>query len=173
MTPQERREEILQALQTGPEPLTGSDLAERFAVSRQVIVQDIALLRARGEAILATPQGYLLVGKLKGEAYRAVLACQHAPEEMEQELSLIVSLGGKVLDVMVEHPIYGELKGMLMISSLKDVSRFMEDVTRHSARPLSALTDGVHLHTVEAPDAEAMEDIKRALHELGCLMPDI
>ena len=172
MEAQTRRENIYNALQESRGPLTGADLAKRFRVSRQVIVQDIALLRAKGEGILATPQGYILTRKLKGDLFTATLACQHSPEEMEEELSLIVSMGGKVVDVIVDHPIYGELKGVLMISSLKDVSRFIADVKETSAAPLSALTQGVHLHTVETTDQATLEDIKKKLKKSGYLVEE-
>ncbi len=169
---QTRREKILNALHENKEPLTGGDLAKKFSVSRQIIVQDIALLRAKGEGILATPQGYILTKKLKEDVITATLACQHTPAEMEEELSVIVRMGGRVLDVIVEHPIYGELKGVLMISSLKDVSRFIDDVKNTSAKPLSALTQGVHLHTIETSDSSTLEDIKESLKKLGYLVEE-
>lgn len=172
MRVQERRKNILDALAKAEEPLTGGDLAKRFTVSRQVIVQDIALLRARGEEVLATPRGYILASKLRKELITATLVCQHSPAEVETELLAIVRQGGRVLDVIVEHPIYGELRGLLMINSLQDVHRFMEKISRTAARPLSDLTEGLHLHTVEVPDATSLQEIKMALRELGFLMEE-
>ncbi len=172
MRVQERRKKILDVLVKAEEPLTGGELAGKFAVSRQVIVQDIALLRARGEEILATPRGYILVSKLRKEMITATLVCQHSPAEMETELLAIVRLGGKVLDVTVEHPLYGELRGLLMINSLQDIHRFMEKINRTAARPLSDLTAGLHLHTVEVSDAVSLQEIKMALRKLGFLMEE-
>jgi transcriptional regulator of NAD metabolism len=55
-----RRKAILEKLETSSDPITGTALADFFQVSRQVIVQDIALLRASGLGILATSNGYLI-----------------------------------------------------------------------------------------------------------------
>ena len=135
-------------------PVTGHELAERLGVSRQVVVQDCALLRAAGEDLMATPQGYLLPGR--GPALKAVLACRHTRERTIEELTLMVDHGLKVLDVVVEHPLYGDLRGSLMLASRADVDDFARrmagDVTL-----LSELTGGVHLHTVEAPSQERLD----------------
>lgn len=150
--------------------MTGTDLASRFSVSRQVIVQDIAILRAAGEEILATPQGYLVPGQHKSASVQGVFACRHTREQIEDEIGLIVDLGGKVLDVIVEHPVYGEMRGNLMIASRRDLGIFLEKLARTEARPLSALTDGVHLHTVEAMEKSVLDEIHQALKKAGFLI---
>ncbi|MHB1421110.1 MAG: 3H domain-containing protein [Bacillota bacterium] len=165
-----RREEIIKMLDQTGEPVTGSELAQSLAVSRQVIVQDIALLRAAGEKILATPQGYLLGRGLAGDRVIRTFACQHGMDGMLAELEIMVDHGGRVMDVIVEHPLYGELRGLLMLNSRRDVERFMYNIQESNAKPLSALTQGVHLHTVEAPATDNFISMELALKKAGILL---
>ena len=111
---QARRQAVAQALEEAVGPVSAAALAERFSVSRQIIVGDVALLRAGGTDILATPRGYLLGGR--GGGVERTVACVHAPEEMERELNAIVDAGGEVVDVIVEHPVYGQLTGLLGVA---------------------------------------------------------
>jgi len=166
MNSAERRDKILEILKTEREPVKGNRLADVFGVTRQVIVQDIAILRAEGIKILSTPQGYILSLNYKGK-YTKVIASKHYFDRTEEELNTIVDNGGKVLDVIVEHPLYGEIKGLLMISSRYDVERFMENVKNAKATLLSSLTEGVHLHTVEANSKEVLDRIEKKLKEKG------
>jgi transcriptional regulator of NAD metabolism len=166
----ERRNCIKEILMNAEGPVTGSQLANRFKVSRQVIVQDIALLRASGQDILATPQGYLAVTAFTGTKILRTFAVKHDFEGLEKELYIFVDNGGKVLDVIVEHPLYGELKGMLMLSTRRDVEEFMKNLHSSNAQPLSLLTEGVHLHTIEADHPETMEMIERDLEKGGILL---
>ncbi|NLN06206.1 MAG: transcription repressor NadR [Firmicutes bacterium] len=166
----QRRAAILDLLKKAEEPVTGTELAARFGVSRQIIVQDIALLRAAGERILATPQGYLLPQLQKSDAVQAVVACRHTRADIVSELSLVVDLGGRILDVIVEHPLYGEIRGNLLIASRRDVQNFVKQLGRSQAQPLAVLTAGVHLHTIEAPTAAALDEIVAALREAGFLV---
>ncbi len=153
------------------EPLRGQELADLFGVSRQVIVQDIAVLRAEGAPILATPQGYLWAGASQAPpAIRRILAVRHGPDDIEAELNAIVDQGATVVDVMVEHPVYGELRGLLMTRSRHDVQQFLRRLREHQAGPLLLLTGGVHLHTVEAPDEPTMQRAVAALAQLGFLI---
>lgn len=165
-----RREAILSLLKHSEEPITGTELASRFGVSRQVIVQDIALLRASGTQVLATPRGYLIPSQSERDCCYAVVTCNHTRHQIEEELSIVVDLGGKALDVIVEHPIYGELRGSLMIASRRDLSIFLERLAETEANPLSFLTGGVHMHTLEAPSAPAMKEITDALRRAGFLV---
>jgi len=174
MEAKERRAAILKKIAESPVPITGSDLAGLFSVSRQVIVQDVAILRAAGENILATPQGYMVPRMPLHQPCKRIFACKHHGfHEMEEELNTIVDLGGKVVDVMVEHPIYGEYKGNLMLSSPAGVREFMRRLKEGKAEPLSSLTGGVHLHTVEAEDEETLDRISKALEEKGILLQEI
>jgi uncharacterized protein len=150
-------------------PVHGDDLAKRFRVSRQCLVQDVAVLRAAGVEILSTPQGYRLPQE-RAAAHRATLACRHTPERTEEELNLLVDHGVRVLDVVVEHALYGELRGSLMIESRADVQDFLARWRETKASLLSTLTRGVHLHTVEARSPEMIARAKARLHERGILL---
>jgi len=169
----ERREKILNALRKNHKPIKGTELAQMCDVTRQVVVQDIALLRARGENILATPQGYL-IPKTDGERrIEKKIVCKHKlANEIEDELRTIVDLGGKIIDVIVEHPLYGEIRGSLEISSRLDLQEFMSNLKHTSAEPLSSLTEGVHIHTIEVRDEESFKRIKEALKEKGYLVDE-
>lgn len=169
MNPNKRREEILTILGDLTSPIPGSTLGKKLSVSRQVIVQDISILRAKGEEILATPQGYLLMKSLKIPVYTRTFATCHNLEDTQEELEIMVDAGGKILDVIVEHPIYGELKGMLMIESRRDVQEFVENMKAPDSQPLSILTQGVHLHTVEASNQEVFMHIEKDLKKAGFL----
>lgn len=162
----ERREEILKLLSEKNKPIKGMDLADKLGVSRQVIVQDIAILRAKGESILATPQGYIIpVIEEKNNIIKTIV-CKHTTyEEIEDELKTIVDIGGKVLDVVVEHPLYGEIKSPLMIGSRLDVAQFMKNLKKTKAEPLSTLTDGVHIHSIQVEDEKTLKRIEKALKE--------
>lgn len=166
----DRRQKILNMLSRKNGTLTGSELARRLGVSRQIIVQDIALLRAEGNPILATPQGYLLQAEPRSASRRTVLAVKHTPTQTGQELSLLVSHGLTVVDVIVEHPLYGELRGNLMLRSLSDVERFMVRVDRGKTTLLSSLTKGVHLHTVEYHRANDLARAQADLAQQGFLI---
>lgn len=165
----ERRRRIYAWMQQHPVPVRGSELAERFHVSRQCLVQDIAILRASGTEIVATPRGYRLPDH-STRACRETLACSHPAECTEEELQILVDHGVKVLDVIVEHPIYGELRGALMLESRSDVEDFMNRVRLQKATLLSALTGGIHLHTVEANRKEQIARAKTKLRERGFLL---
>jgi len=165
----ERREKIIKILKDNSKPVSGSSLAEQLGVSRQLIVQDIALLRAAGEDIFATPQGYVLSAAVKRKS-RRVVAAQHDEDGMAAELYTIVSLGGKVIDVVVEHPLYGEMRGLLMLSNRQEVDDFLAQYRVSGAQLLSSLTKGVHLHTIEADTEERIMFIVEALREKGYLL---
>jgi transcriptional regulator of NAD metabolism len=168
--PAERRQQIVALLGEAALGLTGAELAQRLGVSRQIIVQDVAVLRAAGEEILATPQGYVLAGRLRGAAYRRVVACRHTREQVEDELTALVDAGVTVVDVIVEHPLYGELRAPLWLRSRADVANFMAQLERTRANLLSSLTNGVHLHTLAAAGPAALEAARQALARRGYLL---
>src|SRR5271156_3511004 len=164
-----RRRQIVAWMRTHGGPIRGGELAKRFRVSRQSLVQDVAILRAGGEDIVATPRGYRLPeGRERG--HRAILACQHAPERTEEELQILVDHGVKILDVIVEHPLYGELRGSLILESRADVKDFLAQLHASHATLLSSLTGGVHLHTVEASRPEMISRAKVLLSARGFLL---
>lgn len=167
---EQRREFILIQLKQLAEPLTGTELAQKAGVSRQVIVQDIALLKAKDEPIIATPQGYLYIQSPQTETYRKVIACQHLLDKTELELTILVDHGVKVLDVIVEHPVYGEIIGSLMVKNRYDVQQFLKAVHSNGAKLLSSLTDGVHLHTIEAVSESQINAACSDLEKEGILL---
>lgn len=167
----ERRQAVLSHLQSHDDPVTGSDLAAAFGVTRQVIVQDVAVLRAAGHEILATPQGYQVPAS-NSQGVRKRLVVKHAPSAaaIREELNLIVDHGAKVIDVTVEHPVYGELTGLLMLESRYDVDQFLRRLDH--AEPLSVLTGGVHLHTVQAAGSAVIARVEKALDDAGFGLSD-
>lgn len=171
MAQEKRRKKIIAILTEAQEPVTGSSLSSELGVTRQIIVGDMAVLRASGEDIVATPQGYILYKGPKAGGYRSTIAVRHGEQEkiMADELNLIVDLGGVVENVTVEHPLYGELTANLQIVSRSDVEQFVEKMRQLKAEPLSILTDGYHLHSIVAPSAEAMGAIREKLRTAGYL----
>ncbi|MEG1633180.1 MAG: transcription repressor NadR [Oscillospiraceae bacterium] len=165
-----RRKEISQILSAADAPVSAASLGERFGVSRQVIVGDVALLRACGLDISATPRGYL-IPREAGGLIRAV-ACIHGREDTEKELLIIVDNGCSVMDVVVEHPVYGQLTGELSLSNRYDVRQFIERLNAENAAPLSALTGGIHLHHLRCPDESAYARTLAALADAGLLLGD-
>lgn len=173
MSSDERRLEIINILNKLDESISGTDLAKRLGVSRQVIVQDIAILRARGERIVATPQGYIVIKDVSQNKLIKSIVCKHLTyEEIEDELKIIVDMGGKILDVIVDHPIYGEIKSSLMINSRLDVENFIKNAKRTNAEPLSSLTEGIHIHSIEVENKEIFEKIKEELKKKNYLIDD-
>ena len=171
MDGKERRKRIVQKLKTGGVPITGSALARELKVSRQIIVGDVAILRASGFNIYATPQGYMLPEKqIQTGTIRGKLACRHDLQKLEEELAVIIDNGGKVLDVVVEHAIYGEIKGNLMLASRRDLAEFLSKLNNSQDEPLSLITGGVHLHTVEVPSQEVLTIIEQELRARGILI---
>ncbi|MBQ3102689.1 MAG: transcription repressor NadR [Oscillospiraceae bacterium] len=169
MTSLERREQIREILITSKDPISATALAGRFSVSRQVIVGDIALLRAAGCSIISTPRGYY-IEKEHSHGIIHQLICCHSGEQMAEELNAIVDCGCKVINVIVEHPIYGALTGELQIASRLDVECFVERVRSNDALPLSALTEGLHTHTVSCPNEEVFFRLRNILQECGILI---
>ncbi len=168
---EERRELILQWLMEEDQPITGTHLAAKTNVSRQVIVQDISLLKARNYPILATAQGYVFMKEqVNNNLVSKVIACKHLPEQTEDELNIIVDYGGIVNNVVVEHPVYGDLTASLMLRNRRDVKEFITSMKTTKAALLSQLTDGVHLHTIEARKESILEEICQALEEAGYLL---
>ena len=167
MDANQRRAALAECLAQAGQPISATVLASRFSVSRQIIVGDIALLRAGGLAISATPRGYVLPREHDGLLY--TVACIHGPDELGRELEIMVDNGCTVVDVVVEHPVYGQLTGPLQLSSRYDVQQFLDKVAAYGARPLSDLTDGVHLHTIRCPDERAYRRVLEQLNEAGIL----
>lgn len=166
MEAEERRQAIKDMLSDSDEAIVARSFASTFNVSRQVIVGDIALLRAAGEEIISTPKGYVKQGTTHKGVSRSVV-CQHGPEDTQTELYTVVDLGGEVVDVTVEHPVYGVIQGNLMISSRLEADEFIAEIEKNPSALLSTLTNGLHTHTIKAPSEERIDTIVEALKEKG------
>ena len=149
----QRRSNIIAFLETRSAPVSGTELANLFGVSRQVIVQDIALLRAENRNILSTNKGYLLFHPLPDKNFfKEVLYVRHTSEQILEEMTAIVELGGRMLDVSIDHDLYGQIR---------------------SDRPLCLLTGDYHYHTIAAPSKRALELIKQELKDMGFLISSV
>ena len=168
MDAQQRRQAIARALEQADGPVSAASLARLFSVSSQIIVGDVALLRAGGMDISATPRGYVLPGQASGLI--RTLACRHRGDQMEDELNVIVDQGCTVIDVVVDHPIYGQLTGPLQLSNRYEVAQLIERCREEAAAPLSLLTEGIHLHTISCPNPNAYARVQNALADLGVLL---
>lgn len=171
MNSKERRENIKQKLMNNIKPIKGAELAKEFGVTRQVIVKDIAILRAEGCSIIATPEGYMFDNNIVDNIKR-VIAVSHAKQDIENELYTIIKYGGKVEDVIIGHNLYGEIRAMLKISNIVELEHFIDKLNKNKAEPLLKLTQGIHLHTIEAKDEETMDKIIKALQDKGYLIND-
>jgi transcriptional regulator of NAD metabolism len=168
---EERRGLILSHLKETAQPVTGGELAKMANVSRQVIVGDITLLKARLEPIIATSQGYLYMSPTSHDkSFEKIFACQHTPDKTEEELNLLVDCGVTVKDVRVEHPVYGDLTASIMVSNRYEVKQFLLKINETSAAFLSELTDGIHMHTVSATNNQALIEAEKALCRVGILI---
>ncbi|MBX5466738.1 MAG: transcription repressor NadR [Firmicutes bacterium] len=170
LTAARRRRQLVRLLQRG-NTWTGQQLAQAMGVSRQVIVQDVAILRAEGVPILATPRGYAWWTPPPQGATRSVVAVRHGPEPeaVATELRALVEVGVTVVNVIVEHALYGDLVGGLNLATPEDVEAFLAAWQQQGAPLLSSLTDGVHLHTLEGSPA-ALAKARAVLESLGFLL---
>lgn len=166
----ERREFLLEMLKKNSEPLKAAQLAQITGVSRQVIVQDMALLRAKEEPILSTSQGYVYINDSPSQDVQRVICSRHSAQDTKRELTLLVDLGITVLDVGVDHSVYGKIFRPLNVKSRLDVQNFLSQMTEKEATLLSSLTDGLHLHTLEAPSVELLDKACKVLAEEGFLV---
>ncbi|MBQ8802874.1 MAG: transcription repressor NadR [Tyzzerella sp.] len=163
---QERRKQILKILKNSVEPIPGTDLAKQLYVSRQIIVQDMALIRANGVDVISTNRGYVLhSAKEVSRVFKVI----HTDAQVEEELNLFVDLGGKVEDVFVYHKVYGVIKVGMNIKSRRDVRKFMEDISSGKSKNLKNLTSDYHYHTIIAEDERTLDIIQKELEQKGFL----
>lgn len=168
MNAAQRREALLQILQQSKEPVRAGTLAAQLGVSRQVIVGDIALLRAAGADIYASPRGYLPATAPQGLLF--TVATVHDSAGIGEELYAMVEEGCQVLDVIVEHPIYGQITAPLQLRNHSDVDHFVKSLESKEAPPLSSLTNGIHLHTLCCPDEKTLQRVRERLRKLHFLL---
>ena len=170
MTAENRRKEIALFLTTKSKPVSGTELSKKFKVSRQIIVQDVACLRASGYDIVPTHYGYVINSSpLKERVFKLF----HTKEQTEEELNAIVSLGGTVVDVFVWHKVYGKIEAPLNIYSSYHVKRFIDGVRTGKSTELMSITGGYHYHTVRAENEEILDNIEKVLNEKGFLACEI
>lgn len=167
MNAESRRKEILNLIRYNLEPISGTTLAKKMGVSRQVIVQDIALLRAQNNDIISTNKGYVLTSDNKCSR---VFKVYHKDDEIIDELNTIVDLGAKVIDVFVKHKVYGRLSANLSVASRRDVMNFMDNINKGKSKPLKNTTSNYHYHTVEADNEEILDLVEKALKEKNYLV---
>ncbi len=158
-------------LKEQPIPLSGTALARALGVSRQVIVQDVALMRAENHRILSTNKGYLYRAEPGADAQpKRVFHIKHTTSQVLEEFLMITELGGRVLDVAVEHELYGYIQIDLLIETPQDARDFAQRLDACRDNPLKVLTDDCHYHTVSAPSEKLLDLIQRELEEKGYLI---
>lgn len=167
MSGTERRNQIVERIKKNAVPVSGTMLAKEFEVSRQVIVQDIALIRAAGYDIISTHRGYLLNEPI---SVNRVFKVQHTDEQTEEELYSIVDLGGTVANVIVNHKVYGQMEAELNINSRKKAKDFIDDIKNGKSSPLKNITSNYHYHKVVADSEETLDMIEETLQEKGFLV---
>lgn len=167
MLKQERLEAIIKVLVSSNKPVSATSLAKQFYVSRQVIVQDISLLRAKEFPILATARGYVMPSETR---FQRVMEVRHTDQQIEDELQMIVDLGGDVLDVFVKHQSYGVLSVDISIKSRLDIQRFLKELKGGKSKPLKNLTSEHHYHTIQAESNEILDVIEEELKRKGYLI---
>lgn len=165
MNGRERRFEILALLEGATSPVAGADIAARCGVSRQVIVNDIALLRREGNDIISTHHGYVLMKS--GGPCRRLFKVRHDEDRVEEELYAIVDAGGTVEDVMVNHRTYGKLEAKLNLSNRREVRRYLDDLSASKSTLLAKVTSGYHFHHVSADSEEVLDEIGEELARRG------
>lgn len=174
MTTEDRRKEIMNMLKTSSEPIKGTNIAKILKVSRQVIVQDIAILRAEGSDIMATSSGYLIARyNNEGRILKSIVTRHFNIDQAKEELMVMVDNGAIVIDVVVSHPVYGDVQGFLNLSCKAEVDKFVQKVKSGKVEFLSSLTEGIHVHTLEVPSDESFVNIKTQLKEKGYLVEEL
>ena len=171
MTSAERRNALLKRMNEAEEPITGGEFASFFGVTRQIIVKDIGLLKAEGFDIVSTAKGYCLKKAPEIWKCRSVRVC-HGADEIEDELQIIVDMGGHALRTEVDHPAYGVVGERLNVKSRRDIRLFLDKVRAGGCEPLLFLTKGVHTHLIEAEDENTLDEICEALNQAGYLILD-
>ncbi|MEK4759334.1 transcription repressor NadR [Viridibacillus sp. FSL E2-0187] len=168
---EERRAMLLDMLKQEGQPITGTELAKRTSVSRQVIVSDMALLKARNVPIMATSQGYVLFTSNEDKTRcERQIACRHTSADTEEELNIFVDAGVTVKNVTVEHAVYGEITASIMVSSRHDVQQFMQKLADTKSNLLLELTEGVHIHLISASTEEKIDFAIQQLQSKGFLI---
>ena len=168
MTGKERRDSIIKMI-SGKSPVSGGSLSKSLDVSRQIIVSDIALLRAEGYDIISTNRGYFLNSP---SGATIIVKVNHTDEQTEDELNTIVDLGGTVIDVFVHHKVYGKISADLDIRSRRNVKELIENIKSGKSTPLKNITSNYHYHTISAENEEILNIIVEELKNKGYLVEE-
>ncbi|HIT73067.1 MAG TPA: transcription repressor NadR [Candidatus Fimicola cottocaccae] len=169
MNSDERRIEILKIINESGKPVTGKALAEKFGVTRQIIVKDIGIIKAAGNVILSTAKGYICENKKNEHPTREITVC-HNSDDIENEMNIVVDMGGKILSTSVNHPVYGSVGEALNIKSRRDIKMFLNKTSETGCMPLLELTKGIHTHLISADDEETLDEICAELKNAGYLI---
>jgi len=167
MKASERRREILSFISNSDSPVPANALSEKFEVSRQVIVQDIAILRANGFDVTATNRGYVLNVKIQASR---VFKCRHTLNELVDEGALIIDAGGRIEDIFVNHRVYGRISARLDLYNRTHVEELFRSLVSGASKPLMSVTDGYNYHTVSADSEEILDNIEELLRKKGFLI---
>lgn len=170
MKADERRKEIIDILLMSQKAVSGKELSEKLGASRQIIVNDIAILRAQNYDIISTHQGYIINNENKCER---VFKLRHTSAQTEDELRTIVDLGGTVVDVFVWHKVYGRIEAKLNIFSHRSIQQFMDGIKTGKSTELMNVTSGYHYHTVKAESEQTLDKIQQSLSDKGYIVPEI
>lgn len=170
MKADERRKAILNAISESKNAVSGGELSKQLQASRQIIVQDIAVLRAAGYDIMSTHEGYVLKSTPLKER---IFKLRHTGEQTEDELTTIVALGGTVVDVFVWHKVYGKVEATMNIFSNRSIEQFLSGIKSGKSTELMNITAGYHYHTVRAESEAVLDKIEQALTEKGYIVPEI
>ncbi|MDE6619026.1 MAG: transcription repressor NadR [Lachnospiraceae bacterium] len=168
LTGSERRKILVSIMKRSQAPVSGSALGKETGVSRQVVVQDMALLRTEGYPIMSTTKGYYLERPSQKQCVRILKVC-HTDEQVEDELNTVVDLGGMVVDVMVNHRAYGKMTAALNVRSRRDVRVFVDRIKSGKSTPLLNVTSGYHFHTVSADSEAILDEIEEMFRQKGYL----
>lgn len=167
MKAHERRAEILSLIGNSQNPVAANFLSENYSVSRQVIVQDIAILRAQGYGVISTNRGYVLGSGVRAER---VFKCRHTLQELVAESEIIISRGGKIEDISVHHRVYGKISARLELSTMRHAEELYRSLVSGASKPLMSVTDGYHYHTVSGENEQTLDEIECALRSAGYLI---
>ena len=168
MTTNERRREILERLRAEKRAVPAKEFAIDFNVSRQIIVGDMAVIRANHPEIISTNRGYILDEKT---TFSREFKVKHGPDRVKEELTLIVDYGGYVKNVSISHRAYGRISADMSIGSRQDVVEFVERLLDSKSTLLGSVTSGYHYHLVEATSEARLDLIETRLGEAGFLVP--
>ena len=150
----------------------GKMLSKNVGNGKKILyVSDPTVDGLYGETVKAQIEG---VGRLKTEYIEnntISFAMNMAERVIATDIECVVGVGGgRVLDVQVEHAVYGIISAKLSIASRYDADEFVRAASNSSVSQLSDLTGGVHTHTVAARDEETFQRITERLRELGILV---